>query len=186
MHAPEPEFSRILSVGRIPPKGIEEHLEASPAERKALAKRFNLSDLPMLKARLTLTPGQKDEFIAAGTIDAEVVQTCVATLEPLARHLELAVNVVFMPEASRRDPAAPSFDELEDEYEYYKGGKIDLGEMVAQQMGVNIDPYPRQPQAPLVRAVFGEKSAPGGPLAALADVVRMNKKAKENKGKKTR
>lgn len=184
MSPKETEFSRLITLSRIPPKGTEERLEASDAERKALAKRFNLMDLSVLRARVALRPSEDHTFVAEGTIEAEVVQCCVATLEPLTNRLCLHVCVVFIPESSRSVAEALSSDELENEYEFYRNGKIDLGEMVAQQLGVNIDPYPRKEGTPLVEAEFGAKNAALNPFARLSDAAQNIKKAKQNKGKK--
>jgi len=186
MLAQETEFSRLVNVSRIPPKGTEEQLEASLAERQSLAKRFNLMDLPLLRARLALRPGADHTIVAEGTIEAEVVQCCVATLEPLRQRLHLDVCVVFIPESRRDEPDALSTDELEDEYEFYKGGKIDLGEMVAQQLGVNIDPYPRTEGTPPVVAEFGPKIKAASPFARLSDAARKGKKSNKNNAKRKR
>jgi len=173
-----PEFSRIVSVARIPPKGIEEHLEAKPSEREALAKRFDLIDLPMLKAHLTLTPGSQQTIEATGTIEAEVHQRCVVSLETVANRLRIDVDTVFIP-SDEGQPAKPPSDELEEEFEFFAGGKIDLGEMVAQTLGVNLDPYPRKADAELKKNEFGPKAENVRPFESLQATIKTNK----NKGK---
>ncbi len=183
MTMPDPEFSRVISVSRISPHGVEEHLEAKPAEREALAKRFDLLAVPMLKARVALMPGSGQAITAQGLLEAEVVQCCVATLEPLTSRLAADIHVVFMPEEAGKESSNPPFDDREDEYEFYKGGKIDLGEMVAQHLGVSIDLYPRKEGAAPVAAEFGAKPAQTRPFATLPDVIRIDKKANKNKGK---
>jgi uncharacterized metal-binding protein YceD (DUF177 family) len=181
MNAPIPEFSRVVSVTRISPKGIEEILGAKPAERAALAKRFDLIEITMLKAALNLTPGAQQTIIATGNIKAEVIQRCIVTLEPITNRLELDVNVVFIPEESNQAAAKVSEEaELEDEFELFSGGKIDIGEMVAQHIGINIDLYPRKADATLDVTKFGINLEKPGPFAKLAKVV----KSKKNKDKR--
>ena len=58
-------------------------------------------------------------------------------------------------------------DELEEEIDTYSGGKIDLGELVAQQMGITIDPYPRKEGAALPKTEFGPKIEEPHPFADL-------------------
>jgi hypothetical protein len=178
MNAPAPEFSRIVSVARISPTGVEKLLESKADERIALAKRFDLIDLKVLKAELTLTPGSQQTINATGTIHADLVQRCVVTLEPLTTHLNLNVDVVFIPSGRERDVESTDPQELDDEFEFFSEGKIDLGEMVAQQLGVNIDPYPRKPDAALPVTEFGVKVEKPRPMAALASIVK-NKKNKD-------
>jgi uncharacterized metal-binding protein YceD (DUF177 family) len=179
MDAPAPEFSRILSVTRISSKGVEERLEAKPAERTALAKRFDLVDLPALKAYLTLIPGPQQTIGVTGAIVAEVVQRCVVTLEPVASRLEIDVKIVFIPSKSDRDKM-PLSDELDDEFEFFSGGKIDIGEIVSQQLGVALNPYPRKADAALTVTEFGKNIEKQRPFAKLATAV----KSKKNKDKR--
>ncbi|MDR3424829.1 MAG: DUF177 domain-containing protein [Alphaproteobacteria bacterium] len=174
-----PEFSRPLSVARLPPQGAEERLEAKPTERKALAERFDLVDLRALKAQLNLTPEAQHAVIVTGIIEANYIQRCVVTLEPIETHLDLKIDVTFFPEQQREEGEILSpGDEIDDEVEFYAGGKIDIGELVAQQLGVAIDPYPRKADATLTRTEFGAKSEKPHPLAALTEAVK-NKRNKE-------
>jgi len=181
MKAPVCEFSRVVSVARIPPKGIEELLEAKPSEREALAKRFGLVALPSLKAQLTLIPSGQQVIAATGTIEAEVVQSCIVTLEPIKSRLNIDVDIVFIPaEAVRESCDASQEAELDEEFEYFAEGKIDIGEQVAQQLGINIDPYPRKKGVKLGAVEFGKKVEKIKPFAKLATAI----KAKKNKGKR--
>jgi uncharacterized metal-binding protein YceD (DUF177 family) len=174
MNAPVPEFSRPVAVSRIPPNGIEEHLEAKPLELTALAKRFDLVELKYLKADLSLTPEAKHSFIVTGRINAKVTQLCVVTLEPLQNVIALDVDITFIPEEDHRDGSGSPFpDEKDEEFEVFSNGKIDLGEMVAQQLGVNIDPYPRKADAALPATSFGTATVEKRrPLADLATVLK--------------
>jgi len=171
------EFSRILSVARLSPKGIEEYLEAKPAERKALAKRFDIVEVKSLKASLTLIPKPQEAIDVTGKIEATIVQNCVVTLEPLVNRMELDVNLTFVPEEQNDKGSGEAIiEDLSDEIEVFSGGKIDIGEMVAQQVGVNIDPYPRKPNAVLPVMEFGvstEKKPQ--PFAKLIDVMKDKK-----------
>ena len=168
MNSPTPEFSRLLSVARIPTKGVEEHLEAKPAERAALAARFDLIELSRLEADVSLTPGENDVITATGTLTADAVQRCVVTLEALPIHIEIPVDVTFLPEETNA-PDAGVIDEaeLDKEFEFYTSGKIDLGEMIAQQLGVSLPPYPHRTDAQPFEREYGEKAEKTNPFAVL-------------------
>jgi uncharacterized metal-binding protein YceD (DUF177 family) len=172
-----PEFSRILSVARLSPKGVEEYLEAKPAERKALAKRFDIVEVKSLKAFLTLIPKPQEVIDVTGKIEVTIVQNCVVTLEPLVNRMELEINLTFVPEEQNDKGGGEAvIDDLSDEIEVFSGGKIDIGEMVAQQVGVNIDPYPRKPNAVLPVTEFGALSEKKPqPFAKLVDVMKDKK-----------
>ncbi len=178
MNEPLPEFSRVVSVTRIPPKGSEENIEAKPAEKEALARRFALLDLPLLKAGLTLVPDVKQAVSVKGLIEAEVVQSCVVTLEPVESSLKIPVDSVLVPtENASSDPQEIVFDDNSDTYE---NGRIDIGELVSQYLGVNLDPYPRKKGAQLGAAEFGKKPEKLKPFAKLAAAL----KSKKNKDKR--
>ncbi|MFA5041641.1 MAG: DUF177 domain-containing protein [Bdellovibrionales bacterium] len=175
-----PEFSRVINVSRIPPKGAEENIEAKPNERKALAERFGLVDLPLLTAKVMVTPERQQKVSVSGTLNAKVVQTCIVTLEPIENSLTLEVEAFFVPaECQKTDPKAPLEIELDDDSEPFSDGKIDIGELVAQTLGIGIDPYPRKKGATLGSVEFGKKAEKQRPFAKLANVV----KTKKNKGK---
>lgn len=179
MNVPVPEFSRVISVSRIPPKDIEERLEAKPAERAALAKRFDLIELSTLNALITLTKGPNETVAAKGTIKADLSQQCVVTLEPIHTHFDLDVDMTFLPAEQNKDGAgSPEQDALEEEFELFSDGKIDIGEMVAQQLGVSIDPYPRKANAKLVVTEFGAKVEEPHPFAKLSTVIKTKKNNK--------
>jgi uncharacterized metal-binding protein YceD (DUF177 family) len=171
MTEPVPEFSRLINVARIPPNGSEENLEAKPQERTALAKRFDLVELRALKGQLTLQPGSHQNIFVTGKIEADVVQRCVVTLEPIAAHLELDVKTTFVSAQQHPEGAgSPYPEDLEEECEIFSGSKIDLGEMAAQYLGINLAPYPRKADAAVGVIAFGAKAEKPQPFAQLAEI----------------
>lgn len=157
-----PEFHRPLALARIPAEGREERLEASAAECAALAARFGIPGIERLAATLRLRPEPGGAFLAEGRLSAEVVQTCVVTLDPVRQAVEDPVSLRILPPGTEAsdDPEGP--DEIET-----ADGTVDLGEAVAEQLSLALDPYPRAPGASLPGAE-GEGAAPSGPFAALA------------------
>lgn len=131
-----PEFSRLV---RLVPERREVVLEASEAERAALAARFGILGIGALSARLRLEPEPGGAVRARGRLDAAVEQACVVTLEPVAQRLSVPVDLRILPdgvEPTDDDPDSP--DEIESE-----GGQVDLGEAIAEQLALALDPYPR-------------------------------------------
>ncbi len=140
--AAKPEFSRPVDVSRM---GRLEHrmeIKANEEERAALARRFDLIELPALAAELVLKKRGDGVIEMSGRWHGRVVQRCVVTLEPVAAELEGGVRLFF-----GGTGAAAAADPLDDEGwpEPIEGGVIDAGEAVAQLMAVSLDPYPRAP-----------------------------------------
>jgi uncharacterized metal-binding protein YceD (DUF177 family) len=162
-----PEFSRPIALARIPPEGRAETLRASPAECAALALRFGIPAVNRFSAALRLTPEAGGAVAIEGRIRAEVVQDCVVTLDPVVQQVDEAVHlrVLGAGETASEDPDTP--DDVE-----APGGVADLGEAVAEQLALVLDPYPRAPGAVLPDEAEGEPEAPEeprpNPFAALS------------------
>ena len=172
-----PELSRPLPVDRVSAGGIEETIKASDKERAALAERFGLLDLPKLEAHVEVHPTRGGAmFEVTGHMEADVVQQCVATLEPLPAHLKQEIGVLCAsPEMLETGAVSLPADLDEEETEAIVGGVIDLGEMVAQHLGAALDPYPRKPGVAFVEAEYGAEAAAPNPFAKLAELKKKPK-----------
>ena len=53
----QPEFSHFVDCVKLPSGGKSFEIEANPREREALAKRFSIDSLDLLKARFSIRPG---------------------------------------------------------------------------------------------------------------------------------
>lgn len=155
-----PEFRRPLHLGSVGPDGRREVLEADAAERAALARRFGIPAVESLRAELRLRLEADGAVRAEGRLAADVVQNCVVTLEPVAQRVEEAVALRLLPAGvePRDEPDEPDDITSED-------GVADLGEAVAEQLALALDPYPRAPGAALPAEA---NDAAEHPLAALA------------------
>jgi len=179
-----PEFPRKLPVHR----GVEPvqafKIEATAAERTALAKRFGLIALDSFIAEGTLTTlngGRR--ALLRGHIAAKVVQRCVVTLEPVADVIGEAFALDYADDATAAviekelelDPeAADPPDPLVDE-------TVDVGEAAAEHLALSLNPYPRLPGARLPGEPAEELPSPAesetsvpknSPFMALTRLVR--------------
>ncbi|MFO1188683.1 MAG: DUF177 domain-containing protein [Alphaproteobacteria bacterium] len=164
--AADNEFSRVFEIDELPADGRELHIEAKPAERAALARRFGILGLDSVVADATLTPAGR-AIRVAGRFDADVVQACVVTLEPVATHVSEGFSVLF-----ERDVGADMTDRVhlidpdEEDIDILAGSTIDLGEVVAEQLALALPPYPRKPGVefrPYTTDPGAEKPVAAGP-----------------------
>lgn len=150
MHsAPHPEFSRPIRADQVGREPKQRRIEANEAERARLAERLGLAELKRLVADVELRRRGGGRIELAGDLEAELVQLCVVTLEPLPAHIGESFTMEFMelPEAAEgATESVISLDQAEPP-EPIRHGMIDLGEAVVQQLAVAIDPYPRAPGA---------------------------------------
>jgi hypothetical protein len=174
----EIEFSRLLPVDKIPAAGLTQTHEAKDIERQALAKRFGLLDIASLRGDMTVGPLRSDQTIqVTGKITADVTQQCVVTLEPLPAHIEQDITVIFAADASEAGLGNHETFGTE-EIEPIVDGAIDLGELIAQHLGISLDPYPRKPGQAFIEASYGDVGAKAGPMAEL---LKLTKKPKDSK-----
>lgn len=146
------ELTRLFALDDLDRGGVTLEVSADADELEALARRFDLIAVGSLAATVTLKRGKADTWIhVRGHITADVVQSCVITLEPVAYHVDGAIEIDYSTEPGSawvaRDMApdadvAPGDD---DQPEFLEGDEIDIGEVVAEHLGLNLDPYPRRP-----------------------------------------
>lgn len=166
-----PEFSRVVALDTIGDAPRTITLEADADERLSLVRRFRLVAIETLSAEVSLS--RRAEIVTAtGRLTAAVVQSCVASGEPVPETLHEPFEVVFRPQpAGARPDEEIELDESEMDVVFYEGGAIDLGEAVAETLALALDPYPRAPDAEATLKAAGVKSeAEAGPFGALADL----------------
>lgn len=136
------------SVGEIPETGLAAERRATPEARTRIAAALDLIACSRLEARYSLQPLAQGRYLLEGTIDADVVQTCVVTLEPVEGHISEPFEVEFRPWPS--GAGVTEFDALEArDIEPLEGDKIPVGRIVYEQLASAIDPYPRKEGAML-------------------------------------
>jgi uncharacterized metal-binding protein YceD (DUF177 family) len=168
---PPAEFSRPIAADQIGPQETRREIVANATERARLAERFGLLALDRLEATLSLKRGGGGVIQVRGRFVAEVVQACVVTLEPVPSRLSESFTIAFGSAATTAGGTVVIGLEDEDPPEELIEGRIDLGETVAQQLAVALDPYPHAPGAEKAAAsdegeTGAEKKA--SPFAALA------------------
>jgi uncharacterized metal-binding protein YceD (DUF177 family) len=159
------EFCRKVEVDRLPPSGETTHdIAASEAERAELARRVGLVALDRLEARVMLGRLAGGLVRLTADLSADVVQECVVTLEPVASRVEDRFTLLYgHAQGDARDVVLSGEAEL---VEPISGSTLDIGEAVAQQLSLALDPYPRAPEAMAAAPAAGSSDA--SPFAALA------------------
>ena len=102
-------------------------------------------------------------------LEADFVQTCVVTLEPIDSDIEEQVDLVFVPQAAASPVGAVDADienVADDLPEALIDGTVDLGAIAVEFFLLGINPYPRKPGAVFEAPPAGNDAA--HPFAALA------------------
>ncbi|MBL4864649.1 MAG: DUF177 domain-containing protein [Rhodobiaceae bacterium] len=147
-------FSRVVLRDDVPAAGLRLKLDADSAARVVLAERLGLLSIDSLSTQVEVFPWRKMGLSVEGTFSAEVTQACVVSLEPVQASLSQTFVLRYRPmvhegEGNREVAVNP----LEDEPpENLPETGIDLGEIVAEQLVLALDPYPKAPDHVLTKA----------------------------------
>lgn len=177
----KPALTYPVAVGNLPQKGLNVTIGTTEGERAALAGEHGLEAVKSFDAELLLTRWKKNGIRIRGHVDAEIVQACVVTLDPVTSKIAEEIDTIFVPENSRLakirlDESGELLLDAEgaDIPETFTGDKIDLGAVVEEFFELAIDPYPRKPGTapdgePMVYGSGEEEEKPDSPFAKLSD-----------------
>lgn len=168
-----PEMSRPLALEKIGPQGAELAIEATAEERAALAARFGLVRIDDLRASVGLEWVNGGRLRLKARIEARVVQTCVVSLDDVENTVDETVEILFeTPDGA--ETAREVVLEASDDAEPMPGDPIDLGEIIAEEFALSLDPYPRRPDMAPVGESEGDpsESPVQGPFQDLARLKR--------------
>ena len=168
-------FRRLVTARKIGESGALQDVTATANELVQIAVFLGLEEISDLSCRMTLSRWRAKGIKLKGSLMATVVQTCVVTLEPVRNAVSAKFERRFLPpdmlegehsqhevliDPEGEDPPEPMMNE------------IDLGEVVVEELTLNLDPYPRS-QGPAFAAAVGDTDSDREkerekPFAALA------------------
>ena len=147
---PDPWRSPVIAA-QIPDTGLHRKLEASAAERQAIAEVGGLRAVLSAQADLDVVPKSGGRVQVTGTVRARIGQTCVVTLDPMESEIDEEVDLIFAPEAEVRrladlmEEGHDDNEQVADPPEAIVNGIIDLGRLATDALFLAVDPYPRKP-----------------------------------------
>lgn len=175
----QPEFSLRIAFAEVPPSGKELHFEVDETSRRRLAERMGIVELRRFVGVAHVKPYRKEGLTLDCSFEADVVQSCVVTLDPVEQHVGETFRQRYLPEAQLNLPSSKAPEsqrevavdiEAEDAPEPLASGGIDIGEAVAERLALALDPYPRKPDASfdtLFEEVDDASESRPNPFAAL-------------------
>ena len=167
-----------VRIDDIPADGVHFTLEADAGTRAAIARAADLVALERFAAKFDLNRQGRDGVRVVGAISANVQQTCVVTLEPMASAIEESVDLMFAPMSAAAASIATgglALGEPEPPEPLINGG-VDLGIVAVETLVLAIDPYPRKPEAVFVEPASEDPDA--YPFAALAALKKPDRPGK--------
>jgi uncharacterized metal-binding protein YceD (DUF177 family) len=162
-----PEFSRTVLLAHIGNEPFRREIAASEAERDALARRLDLVSLDRLSASVELVRQGAEIILLCAMFDAEFVQECVVSLDPIAGALSAQFTLLYGPPEAEDQVAAIGGEDAA--FEPLVGNAIDIGEAVAQEFSLALPAFPRSPAAAVEAAPAAGEAGPFAALSRLLD-----------------
>lgn len=164
------EFSRAVRIDQIGNEARLQSIVADEAERLALSRRFRLRGISRLEADYRLVP-DGNGWLATGRLRAKAVQSCAASGQDVPEEIDAAFTIRFLQDV---DVAEEEIELSEDDCDVMpvEQDRIDMGEAVAQTLALNLNPYPRSPNADAILREMGVKQeGEAGALSGLKDLL---------------
>lgn len=158
-------------VSEIGERGLDARRVATPAERSALAAALGIVACNHLAVTYRIEPRPQGAFMARGEIEAEVVQSCVVTLDPVAQRIQEPFQIEFRPKGAINTGTDGEQEALApDDPEPIENNRLALGRVIYEIVASALDPYPRAADVVLEdsEGTAGPKDSKANPFAALA------------------
>jgi uncharacterized metal-binding protein YceD (DUF177 family) len=150
-------FTAPLDLAAVPDHGTELAIRPTEAERAAIAEWLGIVGVDSLTATGLVSRKGQDQYLYEASFEAEIVQACVITLDPVRSHISGNFRRIFrlLPKsAARRRKAVvepPGVFDLfggdEDEPELLDSPIVDLAAALLEEVSLALDPYPKSPGA---------------------------------------
>jgi len=159
-------LNKILFLGEIGPKGWQMDFVATPNQCAKIAERFQIPEVQCLSGHLHVEL-EGDLVRVFGHIKAKLTRICVVTLDKCKEEVDTDFEALF----SENVPLLKD-GEMKDEVEPIDRGRLDIFEIVAEQVGLNMNPFPRKPG---VSGDYIEKGQTvNRPFANLKNLIKKN------------
>jgi len=141
-----PPFFRVYDLADLSDAGDEVVIAPDAEQRARLAQWAGVDAVDSFEARVTLHRRSASRFNYDAALSADIVQSCVVSLQPVRSHLTLdvsrALHLSKFPASAKIAPheLAPASDEGLEEIE---DSHYDLAAPLLEEFVLAIDPYPR-------------------------------------------
>lgn len=144
----QPPLERYYDLNRLSEAGYETEITASPDDRAKLALWAEIKSVEKFAGHVALRRLGAGRFSYVARLEADIVQDCTVTLEPVpariglefTRSLHLVPQVKKMVDFSGELSPAAGDDEVPEEID---SPRFDLAAPILEEFLLAIDPYPR-------------------------------------------
>lgn len=142
----EPPIRHVFDLGDLSQAGSSVAVAAGDEERARLAQWAGVAQVPAFAAQVELRRLTRTSFTYDAELKADVVQSCVVTLEPVASHIakHIARELHFSPRPHADGGELTLSTGDEEVPEEITSLDYDLAGPLLEEFLLAIDPYPRK------------------------------------------
>ena len=161
----EKGLNKILFLGEIGPEGWSADFEATEAQCVKIAERFQIPSVSDLKACVkAMIDGEIVRV--SGHIRARLTRICVVSLEPVQEQLDFDFESLF----AENVPLIKE-GQMKEDIEPIERGSLDIFDIVAEQVGLNMNPFPHKSG---VSGDYIEEKSTHRPFSNLKNLIKKN------------
>jgi hypothetical protein len=170
----EPPLQHIFDLSDLSQAGAEVVVEAKPEDLPGLAKWAGVDSVKRFSATVSLRRLSQTRFNYEANLTADVVQSCVVTLEPVESRINRSIvrELKLAPRLEREAVGELTLAAGDDDVpETILSLDYDLAAPLLEEFALAIDPYPRKPGAAFTAPAEPDtsQSSPFAVLKALKD-----------------
>ncbi|HEY3638283.1 MAG TPA: YceD family protein [Rhizomicrobium sp.] len=170
-------LERFIDLSDVRDPGYETDITATPEELKRLTEWAGVDEVTRLEGHVKVHAQSRTTYQLETDFEADVVQACVVTLEPVHSHiarnftrtLHITPSLQRYPDKGGLVPSASVEEDAPDEIESLR---YDLAAPLREEFALAIDPYPRAPGVEFETPDDGDKT--DSPFAALEQLKGVN------------
>lgn len=140
-------ISQLYELGRLSQVGDEVTIAPSPDDLARIARWADVAAVETFKAKIDLRKMSPTRFALDAELTADIVQSCVVTLDPVRSRIERRfTRDLFLSQAAQHASRIVDIDVAavdEDGREEIASLRYDLAIPVLEEFALAIDPYPR-------------------------------------------
>lgn len=138
------KFSYPLKIEDVNQNEHKFDINADMAELSDISEILKVENVKYFNAEVHLKRHNKQNLLSVwGIIRTEIEQKSVITLNNFLKYYEIPFELKFDTKATYQDIAEISADIDADVPDIIENGKIDLADIVLEQIALNLDDYPR-------------------------------------------
>jgi uncharacterized metal-binding protein YceD (DUF177 family) len=141
----KPPIEKIYNLSELSAAGADITVGAKADELPALAQWIDVDAVKRFEGRVTLRKLSQTRFSYEARLSADVVQACVATLEPvqsrIKKQFSRTLHLTTGPAAMRETVVVSPTDD--DSPEEIASTRYDLAGPLLEELILAVDPYPR-------------------------------------------